>query len=172
MFPALFDVLPAGERAIVHELVLLPSPALSGWTLVAAPSAGFGGHHVVVPGEPFRFSTKYGTQLYACRAEETIPDALSAEWMTAHRPTPIPVLETRSVSLLSPLQRLTTRLEVDGIGPTRVSLHVVDEQRVNAFPGGVLWVGLGAIAALGLFGLVLLRRGRRARATRKGSSIA
>ncbi len=172
MSPVPLDVLPPGERAVVHELVLLPSRALNGWTVVAAPSAGFGGRHVVVPGEPFRFSTKYGTHLYACRVEESVPEQLSLEWMSAHRPTEIPVVETRSVTALSPLQRLTTRIEIDAIGPTRISLHVVDEQRVNAFPSGVLWVGLGAIAVLGLFGLVLLRRGRRGREARKGSSAA
>lgn len=157
----LLDVLPPGERAVVHELVLLPTPALEAWKIVAAPTAGFSGHVVVVSGEPFRFSTKYGTRLFACERDEVVPERLDDAWMNAHRPTPIPVKQVASVSIASPLERLTTRLQVDAVGPERIALHVVDEQRVNAFPPAAIGALLVALALLGLFGLVLARRRRR-----------
>jgi hypothetical protein len=164
-----FDVLPPGQRAVVHELVLVPSRALDGWTIVAAPTAGFGGHHVIVPGEPFGFSSKYGTRLFAATADESIPSELDDAWMLRHRATEIPVARVSSVPLTSPLQRITTRLFVDSVGPSRVSLHVVDEQRVNAFPPGFVWAGIGVLAALGLFGLMLVRRRRRRAEERSGA---
>lgn len=155
-----FDILPPGQRPVVHELVVLPTPVLDGWKIVAAPVAGFSGHTLVVPGEPFRFSTKYGTRLFACAADEGLPERLDEAWMAAHRPTPIPVEQVASVAMTSPLERLTTRLSIDAIGPERIALHVVDEQRVNSFPPAAIGAALVATAALGLFGLMLVRRRR------------
>jgi hypothetical protein len=86
--PTSSDVLLPGMKRVEHRLVLEPSELWTGRRIVAAPVRGFGGTHVVEPGVPFAFSTKYGTRLYVVPEAEAIPDdATRAGRRVTSRPT-------------------------------------------------------------------------------------
>lgn len=158
------DVLPPGYRPVAHELVLEASPHFAEHDFFAAPTAGFGGCTRVVPGEPFRFSSKYGTRLYALAKGATCPEgyrpsagtAAAAEVALASGD--IPVQETGSVRAISPVEHVRTTLRIASVADGAIRLEVVDE-RTDWDPAVAWAVGLAfAFGAGGI--LVLVRRGR------------
>ena len=152
------DVILPGNRNFKHQLVIEDGELFRTHQFVAAPVRGFRGVHLVVPGEPFSFSSKYGTRIYAVPIGETIPAELDEAWKAAHVAAEIPVAEVASVPLTSPIDSLVTRLEIAELFGAKLQLAVVSEERT--WSSTALWV-LGASAVLGLGGLALVVRRRR-----------
>ena len=46
------DLILPGHHGVTHELVVETAPDVEDWRLFAAPTAGFGGLHEVVDGDP------------------------------------------------------------------------------------------------------------------------
>lgn len=158
------DLLPPGHKSVRHELVILPAPALLGRQLVAAPYPGLSGVTAIEPGQPFRFSAKYGTRVFALGAGETAPPRFDGAWSEGRMAAPIPVREIASVSVASPLVRVVTTCRFASLDAGGFRLEVVGEQRfaagdrpIDAASLAPWWI---AIAMIGLVGLVLLHRAR------------
>lgn len=159
--PARADILLPGHRPVSHKLLIESSEHWGGKRIVAFPVRGFGGTHLVQPGEPFEFSSKYGTRLYVVTDAEPVPESADAAWTASHVAAEIPVQEVASVPLVSPLDSIVTTLRIRTLEGARFELAVVDEEQ-RYDPGLIaLW---GSVALLGGLGLVyLIRRRRRAR---------
>lgn len=162
--PPFLDVLPPGSRSVRHELVIEPSAALEPWTLVASNESGLGPADVIVqPGVPFRFSSKYRTRFYAAHKDEVIPGRLSDEWRAGHASAAPPVTEVHSVPFLSPIEAVLTTVRVEHIDERALTLVVAREDTTYVHTQLALWVGVAALLAGGLVGLVVLRRRQRAK---------
>jgi hypothetical protein len=156
--PARADIVLPGTEPVSHRLVIERSEAWDGaQRIVAAPVRGFGGTHVVEPGVPFSFSTKYGTRLYVVPPSEELPERIDESWSASHLSAAIPVSEVSSAPLASPLESLTTTLTVRALDRDRFELAVVAE-RSERDPW--LLTGLATAFAAGVLGLVLIRRRR------------
>ena len=139
--PAAADVLAPGTKAVRHELVVEPGPALEGLALVATPLHGFQPGGPVVPGEPFRFSTKYGTRLYALPAGAPVPSEPEAVRAAALASADLPLSEETAVPLWSPVARIVTTLRVTSV---RLGEPEPDEPDENSDPGAIRDSGAGA----------------------------
>ncbi|MEM9383017.1 MAG: hypothetical protein AAGB93_23915 [Planctomycetota bacterium] len=129
------DVIPAGYRRVAHEMVVLPSEILGVRTLVCWTSTGLGGpNSVVVPGEPFGFSSKYGSRLYL------LPEGADPADVPYPRPdAPLefpsaapPVAEIGSLPAASSIHAARTTLRLVGIDGDRLSFEVVSHESFDA----------------------------------------
>jgi len=154
------DLITPGNKSVRHELSLDVDETFAEWRFLAAPTAGFRGVTTIEAGQPFRFSSKYGTRIYALPAGEAPPERCTEEW-AAGRPQSEPgVGEIGQVSILSPLARVLTRLRVVEVSEGALKLERVGEERWDSSgtPIGeaVLNLYLGGIAAVGFVGLLAL----------------
>lgn len=161
--PFLADLVLPGTKPVEHRLVLDPGPHGTEWRFLAFPVRGFGGVEHVLPEQPFEFSSKYGTRIYAVRPDETVPERPDAEWITKHPVGAIPVSEVHAVGLADPLSSVETRLRVDGVDATAVRLSIVGEEREHAWPPFLTWAVPAGGVALGVFLLLCFVRRRSAR---------
>lgn len=164
------DVIAPGRHGVKHEMVVEPSEALGGGTLVCWVASGIGGpDSTVVPGEPFRFSSKYDSRLYL------LPEGVDPSEVT--RPTasapldypsaPPPRGEIHDLPNANPVHAALTTIRLRGVDGDRLDFEVVDHVLFDASgtPVGesrqafvwamILAVGLAAGASL------LSRRKRR-----------
>ena len=154
------DVLMPGYVSARHELVLNWDEGITN-RFVASPTRGFGSFQVIAAGEPFPFSSKYGTRIYAVPADGPVPDANTlreSTWPNAS----IPVRQMAAVPLGFPVAHVVTSLRVAGLRDDGFELQVVGEQRFGRFGlpvVGPVWLPLVLIAGLGF---VLLARCRAA----------
>lgn len=158
------DILPIGHRGVAHELVLDAPPAVvEGWQLVAAPWPGLSGVTPVELGVPFRFSSKYGTRLYAVARDEALPQHFEAAWAEGRPSADFGVREVGSVSFASLLGGVTTTLRVLDVSASGIRLELIGEERRD-FTGAPLhvtrWLWWLAPVAVGLAGIALHRRRR------------
>lgn len=156
------DVLPPGHQSVRHELTLRWPSDGEQHVFYASPTRGFGSSHRIVAGEPFPFSSKYGTRIYALPRDAEPPVGHEA-WLASPWPrTAPPVAEVSSVPAGQPLARVETALAVRLVRGDTIELEVLGERRFDR-SGAPLGAGsslpLLAIAALG--GLLLLRLARR-----------
>ncbi|MCB9914348.1 MAG: hypothetical protein H6828_04240 [Planctomycetes bacterium] len=155
------DVLPPGYHDVEHVLVL--EGDAHGWRLVAAPTAGFGVREVRV-GEPFEFSSKYGTRLWAFAAGAAVPERWEAGTFEGHALVADLPAEVASVPLRNPVQRVETHLALEGLADGELRLRRVSETRTGSVRGalGTMLPGalIGALVALGVVALLVVRRGR------------
>jgi hypothetical protein len=155
------DLIPPGTRPIEHTLVFDASPWFQQYRIVAAPTVGFDGDVVVQPDVPFRFSSKYGTRLYAVPLDVTPPSGAwrdAREWWSMQRSADIPVAERKFVPLVSTLESVETRLRIVDISASGMQVVVVDEDSVH---NGWLIASLLLVFGLGLGLLLWLWRKRR-----------
>jgi len=149
--------------------MLEATPHFEAYELFAWPVRGLSGKTHIVPGEPFRFSSKYGTRIFGFDKGAQFPQT-DIGWIDGD-PTAatlaeqgvravgaIPVAEQNSAPLGSPVERVLTRLRVVSVANGEVRLEVVDEV-VERDPLSVLALG-GALSA-GVVGLLMLVRARR-----------
>lgn len=165
---AMPDILEPGHKAVRHELVLLWDATDTAHTFVASPTHGFHGNLPIRRGEPFRFSTKYGTRIHAVPAAATLPDARerleNAPWPNS----PVPVHEVRSVPNGHPLARVETTLQIVRVTADGIDFERVGERRFDAHGhevGDLDWLPLALIAAGGAFWIWRLGRGAAAAAS-------
>lgn len=129
------DVIPAGYRRISHEMVVLPSEALGDRTLVCWTSTGLGGpDSVVVPGEPFGFSGKYGSRLYLL-PEGANPADVPRPRFDAPLKVPSAAPPVADIGLLpaaSPIHAARTTLRLVGVDGDRLSFEVVSHETFDA----------------------------------------
>jgi hypothetical protein len=161
------DILLPGHKPVRHALVLETAPGVELPRLVAHPVRGFGGWTEVRPGEPFEFSTKYGTHLCAVQPGEVVPDRVDAAWCSAHASTPIPVQQVASLSFASPVEALTTTLLVEGVELGALRLRARDETRSTSLAGWAPIAVLALVALAGVVGLTWFVRRRNASAVRR-----
>jgi hypothetical protein len=157
------DLIPPGTRPIEHTLVFDDSPWFQQYRIVAAPTLGFAGEVVVQPHVPFRFSSKYGTRLYAVPLEVTPPSDgwfQARDWWSAQRSADLPVAEEKYVPTVSTLESVQTRLAIVDITATTLRVVVVDEDRRHST---WLLLAMGVLLLGGTYGLWRLVRRRRRR---------
>lgn len=163
--PAWPDILPPGHKAVEHVLVLEVAPALAGAQLWAFPTRGFAGAQRIVPGEPFAFSSKYGTRIHLLGAGEPWPPAGEPSgWGDAlpDHPSGIPCREVASVPVSSPVARIESRFRLEGAAGAELRFTPLGERRFDRrgreLSAAMLWPWLAGIALLGLAGLLWLGR--------------
>ena len=161
------DIVLPGTRPVEHTLVLEGDAA--GRRLIAAPTRGFGQVEVRL-GEPFRFSSKYGTRLWLFDPALELPARYERERFEQLGDSLGLPREISAVPLIHPLGRVQTTLRLSGVAAGQPRLKLVDEQRVTLWgrPTSELALtsALLGVAGVGLVALILLRRRRRRRAAR------
>lgn len=166
-------MIPPGHKDVRHELVL-DWPIDRDWRFVASPTHGFHGAHAVQRGQPFAFSSKYGTRIYALPADAPLPAARERIADVAWPQTGIPVAEVRSVPSGHPLARVVTTLRVVGVDAGTIRLERVGEVRYDAAGrelGDLDWLPLAVLAAGGACWLFGLARHSRTAATAATSRV-
>lgn len=162
--PTTPDVIPPGHKGVTHELVMQWAEDLGEHSFVAYPVRGFHGHHVIVQGEPFGFSGKYGTRIYAVPAGAALPESRDA-WQAVTWPaSDIPVGEISTVAASHPLARVETQLRATKVTVDAVLIERLTERRFTGDGqelGGFDWMPLVLIAGAGIVLLLLLSRRRR-----------
>jgi hypothetical protein len=127
--PLLADLIPSGHKAVTHQLVFVDSPALAHHRLVAAPVRGLHGTTEVVAGQPFQFSSKYGTRLYLI-PKDVMPlpkfdRDLYSQWPSEEPP----VGEITSVPMVNPVASILTKVRLVSVtsGPPEMELVAHEE---------------------------------------------
>jgi len=151
------DLIAPGHKPIQHQLVLEASAHFEQHRFFAEPMRGFHGFHEIRPGEPFDFSSKYSTRIFALPRDVTL-EAGAKVAPLAVASGDIPVSETSSVVLTSPVERVETRLKFVRVENGVLELAVVssDEQY-----SGAMLAAIGGGIALCATGLVLFARRRQ-----------
>lgn len=167
--PARADLIPPGYKRVSHTLVVEPSPLLAAHDLVAYPVRGFGTAVRVVPGQPFDFSSKYGTKLYAVprdRALPAHPEVVRREWFEGFASCSVPVVHVGSVPVASPTLSIETRLVLEQLDPDTLRFSVVGET-VERDPATL--AVMAAAVVLGTLGLAWFARRRRRAQVERGA---
>lgn len=152
------DLVAPGHRPVSHQLVVEASAHFEQHRFFAEPVRGFSGFHEIRPGEPFDFSSKYGTRIFAL-PRDVAPDAGAKVAPLAVATGEIPVSEVSSVVLTSPVERVETRLKLVRVENGVLELSVVASDEQYSRP---MLAAIGGGVALCAVGLVLFAR-RRAR---------
>lgn len=160
------DLIPPGHTDVRHELVLVWDAAALPYSFVASPTHGFHGNIRIRAGEPFRFSTKYGTRIHAAPPDAQLP---AAKERVANEPwpaAPVPVREVRSIATGHPLARVETTLRIVRVAGDTIVFERVGERRLDRAGnelGDLDWLPLAVIAAIGAAWTWRLGRTRHAR---------
>lgn len=148
------DILPPGHKDVRHELILVWGDDVIDHRFAASPTRGFHGNHEIRAGEPFAFSSKYGTRIFAVPPTAALPDARDrlkdVPWPNAA----VPVREVRSIASGHPLARVETTLRVTRVTVDGIEFARVGERRLDARGnelGDLDWLPLALIAAGGAF---------------------
>lgn len=153
------DVLPPGHHGVEHDVVLEWGDLGDDLRLVAFPCRGFGGVTEIQAGEPFSFSSKYGTLIWAVPTTANFPEDREAAAATTWARARVPVGEISSAPMADPLARVVTTVRVTDVRPDGIDFTVVGERRFDAagneLDGSGTWLLL-AIAAAGAVLLVVL----------------
>jgi len=158
------DLLPPGHKDVRHELILLWDATALPQKFVASPMRGFHGNVTIRPGEPFPFSSKYGTRIVAAPPGADLPPPAErladVPWPSA----PVPVREVRSIGAGHPLARVETTFRITAVENDTIRFERVAEHRFDAAGrelGDLDWLPLCLIAAGGAFWLWRLDRAGR-----------
>ena len=158
---AALDSIPPGAIPVTHELVLEWDTEDFPYEFFAHSKLGPGTQSIEA-GVPFRFSSKYGTQIFAVpEGERFAPEGTNnpdPRW--AHSMPPVG--EIHQAHWASTLREVETRVGVVGIDGQTLELVVLGEKRRRNL---ALYLVI-AVAGLVLFGLIALVRRRRGLATR------
>ena len=153
------DLLPTGHKSVQHRLVFVDSPALQNQRLIATPIRGFGGIAEIRVGEPFPFSTKYGTKIYA------VPDDFDPlkklDYPLDFVSSDPPVDDITSISILRSTSEIETRCKLVSVSDSILLIEVVGETRFDELglvtKGGFSIIGKLALSLAGLCGCITLR---------------
>ena len=158
------DILPPGHKDVRHELILEWGDDNAQHRFVASPTAGFHGHVEIRRGEPFTFSSKYGTRIYAAPAGAQLPPAGQRMQEVTWPSADVPVREVQSIASGHPLARVETKLRVTQVSAEGIRFEQVSERRFDAHGlelGGLDWLPLCVFGAAGAFWLLRLERRNR-----------
>ncbi|MGE0144166.1 MAG: hypothetical protein AB7I19_10735 [Planctomycetota bacterium] len=163
--PGGMDVMVPGEKNVEHRLILEWDREALPFQFVATPTHGFSGVHAIQPGEPFRFSNKYGTKIVALPGTATLPPAGGK--LDPDGPWPrqaVPVTEVRSVPASHPLAIVETSLRITRVTESSIEFETLGERRLDTsgreLSGSYFWP-LILVASVGVAGLMYLGRTRR-----------
>ncbi|MCA9000421.1 MAG: hypothetical protein KDB61_00760 [Planctomycetes bacterium] len=167
------DVVTPGFRKIVQQVQVENPDEFEGWTLLAVTRWGPAHMARIAPNVPFPYSAKYDTRIYALPAGTKIPmEAMksdgSRDVFDEFGSGAPPVDQADQVAIVSPVRRSLTTVRVLGIDESGVRLERIGTQLFDADGDEIgvmrVWgLPLGAIA-LGVVGLIWIRRRRKARA--------
>ncbi len=167
------DLTTPGFRKVTQEVAIENPNDFDGWQVVAAMFLGPSHVTLVEPNVPFRYSSKYTTKIYAVPSGVDVSPLQTSpgtrrESLEGFMSTRIPVSLPPSVSILSPVERTLTTLRIVGISDEGIQVVAVREQQFDSADQSLGWFRLwgpplGAIA-LGILGLIFLRRRRLRRA--------
>jgi hypothetical protein len=163
------DILLPGTRPVEHTLVLEGDAAER--QLVAAPTRGFGMVRVEL-GEPFRFSSKYGTRLWLFEPGVVLPERYDRDQFESLGASLALPAEVSAVPLINPLARVQTTMRLAGVAEGKPRLKLVGEERLTDWWGTTreastvsALLGVAGLGTLALFVLFALRWRRRRSAT-------
>ncbi len=163
LLPRAFDSLPPGTKSVQHSVALTWDSALEAYDFYLSPIAGFWGIAKVERGEPLRFSSKYGSRIWALPAGTKLDPAakrIEGAWPRS----PVPVSERKFVSRGKPLASIVTHLAVVAVDEGGLRFEVRGEQRFDAagreFGSSDFLVLLG-VAGLGALLIAFLYRRQR-----------
>ena len=148
------DVIPPGHAGVSHKLQFESSELLQEKILVAAPTAGFGGAVRIVAGEPFTFSSKYGTRFYLVPAGE-IFDKFDRDRFAKWPSCLPPVSEIKSVPYYNSVRSALTTLRLKEVTEDGPVIEVVSHEEFNSFGYPVQSGSWMALAILPILGVVI-----------------
>lgn len=161
------DIVPPGNKSVSHKLVFEASPLLESHRLIAMPVRGFGGFAEVRSGQPFWFSSKYGTRLYVVPNDYSPPERISPREELPFPSCDVPVASVTYVPVFSPVKSILTTLQLTEVGDETIQVAVVDHVEYGSDGRPASWlrsiVPLIAIAAVGLISCLVLWSRRRSR---------
>lgn len=161
------DIIPPGNKKVSHHMVFADSPLLQSHRLIAMPVRGFGGFTEVQAGQPFQFSSKYGTRLYVVPSDYHPPGKVFHGEPLPFPSCEVPVSSTTSVPKFSPVASLRTTCKLIAVGDDSIGVEVIEHVELGSGNQPVTpWqrmLPFVAIAATGLLGCILVWRWNRAR---------
>ena len=161
------DFLPIGHKGVHHDIVLLWDEAALPWQFVVSPADRNFGNQRIHRGEPFAFSTKYGTRILAAPPDATLPPPKERITETDWANAPLPVRQVRSIGVGHPLARVETTLRIVAVENGTISFERVAEHRFDKTGrelGDLEWLPLCLIAAGGGYWIWRLDRAAGPRA--------
>ena len=168
------DLIPPGHKSVSHKLVFVDSQLLQSHRVIAMPVRGFGGAEEVKAGHPFRFSSKYGTRLYAVPRDFVPPKRVSPGKPLPFPSCEVPVTCVTSVPGFSPVASLTSTCKLSKVTADQIRVELIEHVELDAQgrPASMRrsMLPLLVIASVGLLGCLLLWR--RARTWRNGDSYS
>jgi len=158
------DLLLPGHKSVRHELIL--DWGEESGRFIAYPTRGFHGPHEIERGKPFRFSSKYGTKIYAVPADAVFPEDREAATAVAWPRARVPVGEVRSIPASNPLAHVLTTARITAVTANGIEFKILGERRMDGSGneiGNFDWVLLVLVASVGVAMLLVLnRRAQRA----------
>ena len=125
------DILLPGHKPVKHVLVFEDLSPPPGQRLIVGPTRGLGGFEEIKPGEPFRFSNKYGTRIYWVPVD--VPaQAWDQESLHAWPNAIPPVSEINSVLIVSSVADVITKLRYEGIVDEQPVIGVVSQVKLDS----------------------------------------
>lgn len=163
--PVRADLIPPGNKAVSHKLVFVDSPLLQEHRVIAMPVRGFGGHEEVRAGQPFHFSSKYGTRLYVVPDDFQPPSKVTVGDPLPFPSCEVPVSSTTYVPKLSPITSLRSTLKLVAVNDDTIEVELVDHVELNSSGEPVTVAGTVLpwliIASVGFVGCVVIWRRTR-----------
>ena len=126
------DIILPGHKSIQHRLTFVDSPALRENRLIAAPVRGFEGFQEIRVGQPFSFSTKYGTRIYAVPSDYQPPERFDHGESLEFPFADPPVNSITSLSILNSTSKIETRCKLVAVNDQSLIIEVVEEIEYDA----------------------------------------
>jgi hypothetical protein len=165
------DIVTPGFKKVAHQVAVGNSADFEEWAFYGVTPLGPAGITAVVSDDPFTYSSKYGTKIYALPAGTEVPELKPREWAdwAVDALVAYPDVQTASqVTLLSATESVLTTIEIVSVSEGILLLESVAIQHFDedgepvsrTFGSLVTWVLVGCGIG-GLFA-VAMRRKRRA----------
>ncbi|MCA8970167.1 MAG: hypothetical protein KDC95_10300 [Planctomycetes bacterium] len=159
------DVIVPGHKSVDHRITLDWGSDLERYRFYVSPNAGFHGNALAERGAELRFSSKYGSRVWAVPVTEEPPVAgkrIEGPWPNAR----VPVGEWSSVPIGTPVAKVITHLRIVAVDGETLRFETVSEQRFDGRGreiGSGSWLVLIVIAVVGAAAVFWLMKGTHAR---------